>query len=89
MKMFTIMGGHGGNSLPPIPWAVIAPHEAAAQRLHAQSLERLNARGGLTPCEALCVLLDAPSDERAIFKMTFAEADAALRRLVAELSVQP
>ena len=84
---FTIMGGHGGNALPPIPWAVIAPHEDSAQRLHQQTLERLNARGGLTPCEALCVLLDVPScsdHERAIFKLKLGAADAELRKLVTE-----
>jgi len=39
-----------------IPWAMIAPHEAQAQKNHAQSLERLAERGGLTTYEALAVL---------------------------------
>jgi hypothetical protein len=41
-----------------IPWAVIAPHEAQAQRNHSQTLARLAERGGLSPCEAVAVLED-------------------------------
>ena len=43
-----------------IPWGVIAPHEAQAQRNHGQSLERLAERGGLGVCEAVAILEDRP-----------------------------
>jgi hypothetical protein len=43
-----------------IPWAMIAPHEPTALRNHAQSLERLLERGGLSACEALAILEDRP-----------------------------
>jgi hypothetical protein len=41
-----------------IPWSILAPHEAQAQRNHQQSLERLASRGGLAWAEALSVLTD-------------------------------
>jgi hypothetical protein len=41
-----------------IPWAMIEPHEAQARKNHYQSLERLNERGGLSPCEIVAVLED-------------------------------
>jgi hypothetical protein len=41
-----------------IPWEMIAPHEAQAQKNHQQTLERLNERGGLSAEEALYVLQD-------------------------------
>lgn len=41
-----------------IPWALIAPHEAQAQRNHYQTLQRLAERGGLAPSEAVAVLED-------------------------------
>jgi hypothetical protein len=43
-----------------IPWAAIASHEAQAQRNHSQTLNRLASRGGLSPCEAVAVMLDQP-----------------------------
>lgn len=43
-----------------IPWEMIAPHAAQAQENHDQTLERLNERGGLSPCEACAVLEDRP-----------------------------
>jgi hypothetical protein len=46
------------SALQGIPWAMIAPCEAAAQRNHNQSLARLAQRGGLSPAEAYCVLKD-------------------------------
>ena len=42
----------------PILWSLVAPHEARAYKNHYQSLERLNARGGLSPRELYCVLND-------------------------------
>lgn len=41
-----------------IPWEMIAPHERQAQRNHSQTLKRLAERGGLSPCEAVAVMLD-------------------------------
>lgn len=41
----------------PIPWELIAPHEAQAVKNHGgQTLQRLAERGGLSPCEALCAI---------------------------------
>ena len=39
-----------------VPWAMLAPHYSQAEHNHAQSLQRLAARGGLDPVEMLCVL---------------------------------
>jgi len=39
-----------------VPWGLVAPHEAQAQKNHSQSLERLNQRGGLDPIELVAVL---------------------------------
>lgn len=59
--LFPIMGPHGGSSGGScIPWKIIAPHEAQAQKNHQQSLARLAERGGLDPNEALCIILDKP-----------------------------
>jgi len=41
-----------------VPWSLVAPHEAQAQRNHGQTLERLHERGGLAPCELCAVLED-------------------------------
>lgn len=43
-----------------IPWAMLTPHEAQAQRNHSQTLQRLAERGGLAPCEAVAILEDRP-----------------------------
>jgi hypothetical protein len=55
--MFPILGD---PCIKAIPWAAIAPHEAQAQRSHSQSLNRLSSRGGLSPCEAVAVMMDQP-----------------------------
>ena len=34
----------------------MAPHESQARNNHGQTLERLAQRGGLSPCEAWCVI---------------------------------
>lgn len=51
-----------GKQLPAqmnsIPWELIAPHEKQALRNHAQNLEKLAYRGGLSPCEAVAILED-------------------------------
>lgn len=41
-----------------LPWALIAPHEAQAQRNHGQSLEKLAYRGGLSFSEAAAIMED-------------------------------
>ncbi|UBM12817.1 hypothetical protein [Cupriavidus metallidurans] len=52
----TAMPIMGSALLSEIPFAMIAPHEAQAQRNHGQSLERLAQRGGLAACEALDII---------------------------------
>lgn len=53
----TVMPIMGATLLSEIPFAMIAPHEAQAQRNHGgQSLERLAQRGGLCAAEALDIL---------------------------------
>lgn len=52
-KMFPIMSK---DERTGIPWRVIAPHEAQAQRNHGQSLQRLAERGGLCWSETWGVL---------------------------------
>lgn len=42
--------------LASVPWEFIAPHEAQAQRNHAQTLKRLAERGGLSAKEMLAVV---------------------------------
>jgi hypothetical protein len=49
-RMFPILDG------PAIPWFLIAPYEAQAQRNHSQTLERLAERGGLGCAEAIDVM---------------------------------
>lgn len=46
----------GATLMSEIPFAMIQPHEAQAQRNHGQSLERLAQRGGLAVCEAIDIL---------------------------------
>jgi hypothetical protein len=43
-----------------VPWSLMAPHERQANRNHDQTLERLNERGGLAPCEMVAVIEDRP-----------------------------
>ena len=54
MNDYPIMGG------PAVPWEMIRPHAQQAIVNHDQTLERLAERGGLSPAEAICVLLDEP-----------------------------
>lgn len=67
-----------------IPWEVVEPHRARALRNHYQSLERLAARGGLSPQELACVLLDEPYRTR-----TLAEAAAVIQAAVPAPSRAP
>lgn len=41
-----------------IPWEIIAPHEAQAQKNHGQTLGGLASRGGLGASEAVAILRD-------------------------------
>lgn len=42
-----------------VPWSMVAPHDAQAQKNHGgQTLARLAERGGLSPVELLAVLAD-------------------------------
>jgi hypothetical protein len=43
-----------------VPWDLVAPHAAQAQRNHGQSLETLARRGGLAPDELFAVMHDQP-----------------------------
>lgn len=43
-----------------VPWDLVAPHEAQAQRNHGQSLVTLARRGGLAPDELFAVMHDQP-----------------------------
>lgn len=80
-RQFSIMAERTGTWLDPIPWRVIALHENSARRNHGQSLERLQQRGGLTPREALAVLMDAPVAD--FDMLTFDECNRKLREVVA------
>lgn len=67
MKIFPI---HIDRSSAPddqmagIPWALIEPHRAQAQKNHGQSLEDLVKRGGLSKMEAVAVIEDKDFYER-------------------------
>lgn len=47
-----------------VPWHLVAPHEARAQRNHGQTLTRLAERGGLSPGELVSLLEDKPLNFR-------------------------
>ena len=61
-RRFPIMHGWQGGAVTrrdSIPWELIAPHEAQAQRNHGgQTLQRLAERGGLDAMEAVAVIED-------------------------------
>ena len=46
----------GATLMARVPFALLAPHEAQAQRNHGQTLERLAQRGGLDAGEALDII---------------------------------
>lgn len=60
-----------------VPWSLVEPFGAHAQRNHQQSLERLAERGGLAVCELVAVL-----EGRNWHKMTDADALTALNRFL-------
>jgi hypothetical protein len=55
MRAFPIMHG---DCLRFIPWSMIDAHEEQAHTNHSQTLSRLAQRGGLSPCEAMAVIMD-------------------------------
>lgn len=61
-----------------VPWDLIEPHEAQAQRNHSQSLARLSERGGLGACEAVAILEDRPHR-----RMSIPDAQKRLAKLLA------
>jgi hypothetical protein len=63
-----------------VPWDLLAPHEAQADRNHQQTLERLAERGGLSAREALAVVEDRPLGDC----LEDEEAEALLRGLAAQ-----
>ena len=63
-----------------IPWAVMGPHEIQALRNHAQGLDRLAARGGVTPEEAVAII-----EGRPWHRMPFSEARDTLMSYVAKV----
>ena len=72
-----------------IPWAVLKPHELQALRNHAQGLDRLASKGGVTPCEAVAII-----EGRPWHRMPFSEARDTLMGYVrkamgATLRVEP
>ena len=60
-----------------IPWAVLKPHELQALRNHAQGLDRLASKGGVTPCEAVAII-----EGRPWHRMPFGEARDTLKGYV-------
>ena len=91
---FPIMEGgarRAKDDLTSIPWAMIAPHDATAQRNHGgQNLIRLAQRGGLCPLEAVAVLEDAEyrkrwpdTHDRETNEKRTLEARAILKQMVA------
>jgi hypothetical protein len=56
-RRFRIMADREPPTCPSsIPWGAILAHEQQALRNHDQTIECLNQRGGLAPCEAVAVL---------------------------------
>ncbi len=65
-----------------VPWALLEPHKAQAQRNHFQTLERLAERGGLSICEIAAVIGDHPFQWRQHKNCEcLAEVKAAVRTL--------
>lgn len=87
VKMFPILktGRWGKTVLPAsIPWSLVAPHEAYAQKYHSQSLERLAQRGGLAPEELWHVILHKDWDGSSKYNVSEEEALEWLQKLLQE-----
>jgi hypothetical protein len=78
----------GFKSLRVIPWDMIAPHEAQAQKNHHQSLAELASRGGLSACEAVAVLQDRPW-RKMLIGDAYARLDQHVRAWHEERAEQP
>jgi hypothetical protein len=88
--MFPIMGLSIASRAQPIPWSMIAPHEAQAMANHGQSLEKLASRGGLDPIEAVAVLSGQRCPNKvADYPTAYAAADKRLRAIVAGRQPSP
>lgn len=68
------------TEIKSIPWEVMEPHELQALRNHAQGLDRLAARGGVTPEEAVAIIEGRPWK-----RMPFSEARDTLMGYVAKV----
>lgn len=78
-KMFPIINSRPYQS---IPWDMLTPHEAQAERNHGgQTLKRLAERGGLSWAEALAVLTDKKWDNSIHNEL---QAEHLVKRLVEE-----
>jgi dihydrofolate reductase len=61
-----------------LPWGVISSHIERARKNHSnQDLETLAAKGGLTPCEALCII-----EDRILTSIPEKEAVVRLNRII-------
>lgn len=67
-----------------VPWSFVEPHRAQAGHNHGQSLERLNARGGLGWSELLAVVTDRNWFD--LTKVEIAGAETAVRALLEQTS---
>lgn len=88
VETFPVLGAKRRDAVPgtpvSVPWALLAPHEAQAERNHYQSLRRLAERGGLSPAEMVAVLEDRPWRN-----MDPAAAVARLNEIIKERSAEP
>ena len=80
VRQFPILNGGG------IPWDVLALHEATVRINHFQSLEQLEARGGLSPVALLHALLDVTWSTRPDSRALQALSDYAARERLRELA---
>lgn len=78
--MFPVMVGQHTGLRAYVPWMLVTPHEAQAQRNHGQSLDRLAERGGLSAAELVAVLEDRrwkPMDDKEAWRNIVAALRAA------------
>lgn len=57
------------TEIKSVPWAVLEPHRAQALINHGRTLEQLEAKGGVSPEEAVAII-----EGRAWMRMPFTEA---------------
>ncbi len=70
-KMSILLSIQASRHLKGLPPSVKIPMscESRAYKNHRQSLERLNERGGLTPCEVIALMRNREYDELSIFEI--------------------